>query len=93
MAGHINPPQYGKGEDEKTAPPTTDLHVMPDATDAAIGYGTVYNADGNLEYSEDTNEPEIHARTWIIVIAMSLLQYVQLVALQGPPAVVRSDRE
>ena len=34
------------------------------------------------------NEPELHARTYIALVAMFLLNMVQLFALQGPPAVV-----
>lgn len=44
--------------------------------------------EGNLVYDDEEMEPEIHARTWIAVLAMSLLNMVQLIALQGPPAVV-----
>jgi hypothetical protein len=43
----------------------------------------------NLEYNDDEEEPEIHARTYIALAAMFLLNLVQVVALQGPPAVVR----
>lgn len=45
----------------------------------------------NLEYNDDEEEPEIHARTYVAVAAMFLLNFVQVVALQGPPAVVRSN--
>ena len=33
-------------------------------------------------------EPELHARTYIALAAMVLLNYIQVLALQGPPAVV-----
>jgi len=42
----------------------------------------------NLVYNDDEEEPEIHARTWIALAAMFLLNFVQVVALQSPPAVV-----
>lgn len=42
----------------------------------------------NLEYNDDEEEPEIHARTYVALAAMFLLNFVQVVALQGPPAVV-----
>ncbi|KAN0116759.1 putative siderophore iron transporter [Hyaloscypha variabilis] len=42
----------------------------------------------NLVYNDDEEEPEIHARTWIALAAMFLLNFVQVVALQGPPAVL-----
>jgi hypothetical protein len=43
----------------------------------------------NLEYNDDEEEPEIHARTYVALAAMLLLNLVQVFALQGPPAVVR----
>lgn len=42
----------------------------------------------NLSYNDDEAEPELHMRTWLALAAMWLLNYVQVVALQGPPAVV-----
>lgn len=47
---------------------------------------------GNLVYDHNDEEPEIHARTYFALAAMFLLNFVQVVALQGPPAVVRHDR-
>ena len=44
----------------------------------------------NLTYDYDEEEPEIHMRTWIAIGAMWLLNFVQVVALQAPPAVVCS---
>ena len=48
----------------------------------------ILSANNNLKYENDDEEPELHARTWIALAAMFLLNMVQLVALQGPPAVV-----
>lgn len=42
----------------------------------------------NLVYTEEDEEPELHARTYIAITAMFLLNYVLVLALQGPPAVV-----
>jgi len=42
----------------------------------------------NLGYDDDEHEPEIHARTYYALTAMFLLNLVQVLALQGPPAVV-----
>jgi hypothetical protein len=42
----------------------------------------------NLVYDDIDEEPELHARTYIALAAMLLLNLVQVVALQGPPAVV-----
>ena len=41
----------------------------------------------NLVYDAD-EEPELHARTYLALAAMFLLNLVQVFALQGPPAVV-----
>lgn len=41
----------------------------------------------NLTYSGD-EEPELHLQTWIAVAAMFMLNFVQVFALMGPPAVV-----
>jgi hypothetical protein len=42
----------------------------------------------NLVYDRDNEEPELHARTYLAVAAMFLLNLVQVLALQAPPAVV-----
>jgi hypothetical protein len=51
----------------------------------------VITSSANVEYNNDEEQPEIHARTFVALAAMFLLNLVQLVALQGPPAVVRLD--
>ena len=48
----------------------------------------VITNDGNLHYDEADEEPEIHMRTYIALFSMFMLNLVQVVALQGPPAVV-----
>jgi hypothetical protein len=47
--------------------------------------------DANLAYNDVDEEPELHLRTYIAVAAMLLLNYVQVIALQGPPVVVRAQ--
>ena len=42
----------------------------------------------NPVFDEEEVEPELHARTWIALAAFFLLNYTQVVALQGPSAVV-----
>lgn len=42
---------------------------------------------GNLEYTEDV-EPALHARTFMALAALFLLNMVQVVALNGPPSAV-----
>ena len=46
------------------------------------------DSHGNLIYENSEEEPELHARTYLALAAMFLLNYVQVVALMGPPAVV-----
>lgn len=46
------------------------------------------NVSKNLDYNDDNHEPELHARTYSAIAAMFLLNMVQVLALQGPPAVV-----
>lgn len=48
------------------------------------------SSDHNLHYDEVDLEPELHARTYIALFSMFMLNLVQVVALQGPPAVVSS---
>ena len=43
---------------------------------------------GNLVYDNDELEPELHMRTYVALAAMFVLNYVGIVALQGPPSVV-----
>lgn len=48
----------------------------------------VVTETGNLVYNDNEEEPELHARTYFALAAMFTLNLVQVVALQGPPAVV-----
>ena len=43
------------------------------------------SGEKSLVYADDDQEPELHVRTWIAVAAMIVLNFVILVALQGPP--------
>ncbi len=43
---------------------------------------------GNLVYSDEEEEPVLHARTWFAVLSLFLLNYVQVLALTGPPEIV-----
>lgn len=42
----------------------------------------------NLVYEEVEEVPELHMRTWIALAWMFLLNLVQLITLQGIPAVI-----
>ena len=46
----------------------------------------------NPVYDEEDVEPEIHIRTWVAVAAMLFLNFVQVIALQGPPVVARQQQ-
>lgn len=50
---------------------------------------TSARTSGQIHRAEDADqEPEIHLRTYIALAAMFALNYVQIIALQGPPVVV-----
>lgn len=68
------------------APPSMDEKYSPEEPVAEGVHAE--NASVNLDYNDDEHEPEIHARTYYALIAMFLLNLVQVLALQGPPAVV-----
>ncbi|OAQ58550.1 siderophore iron transporter [Pochonia chlamydosporia 170] len=51
------------------------------------------NETSNLAYSQDDEEPELHARTYFAVAAMFVLNMVQVLALQGPPTVLSTIGE
>lgn len=43
----------------------------------------------NIVYDEDELEPQLHWRSWVVVVAMCLLQFVQLTALVSITTFVR----
>ena len=45
-------------------------------------------SEEDLRDDENDEEPVLHARTWIALAALLLLNMVQVVALSGPPSVV-----
>jgi hypothetical protein len=54
------------------------------------GHVECVSASGeNPEYDNVDEEPELHIQTYIALAAMFLLNMVQVLALQGPPAIVR----
>lgn len=48
-------------------------------------------SDQNIAFDEAEMEPQFHARTWIALVAFFLLNFVQVVALQGPASVVSTE--
>lgn len=45
-------------------------------------------SDPSADQGDTDEEPELHARTYLALAAMFLLNMVQVLALQGPPTVV-----
>jgi hypothetical protein len=92
------------GDNTATTPTTTaaDNNTEPQGTEKVYAYNDekteslsdqkhlehVMSNEGNLVYNDVNEEPELHARTYIALLAMFLLNYVQVLALQSPPAVV-----
>jgi MFS family permease len=58
------------------------------ASDVGQHHEHAVDSQGNLFYDNADEEPELHARTYIALAGMWLLNYVQVFALQGPPAVL-----
>ena len=63
--------------DEKSHDPTGFEEV--EITGVSIGQRPSYHEEV---------EPHFHYRTWIALVAFFLLNFVQIVAIQSPPAVV-----
>ena len=51
----------------------------------------VLPSTSNLVYDHNDEEPELHARSYFALAAMFFLNLVQVLALQGPPAVVCNE--
>lgn len=47
------------------------------------------DATKTLAWSNEDVEPEFHHRTWLAVVALLFLNYVQVFCLLGPPQIVR----
>lgn len=67
----------GLSSNDKKDSPTTFNHLED-----------VIEAGSDIVYDEENEEPEFHMRTWVALGALWLLNYVQIIALQGPPALV-----
>lgn len=63
--------------------------IMDDQTES-VKVENVGASQDDLTYSGDV-EPELHLQTWIAVAAMFMLNFVQVFALTGPPAVVSDN--
>ncbi len=60
--------------------------------EAEVNLERVITSSSNFVYNDNNEEPEVHARTYFALSAMLVLNLVQVVALQSPPAVVRNNR-
>ena len=88
----IQSKQTSTYEDPRPAVSVEDPAIEKERRSPADGHvEDILTANDNLEYDLDDEEPELHARTWIALAAMFLLNMVQIVALQGPPAVVSDN--
>lgn len=78
MASTIQSGNMDTAHDEK---PASDVQQLEDLK--------TMDTLENLVYNDIEEEPELHLRTYVALLAMFILNLVQVVALQGPPAVVR----
>ena len=88
------PPNGDSKFDEKrieAAPDQSKLHLDMNEMLPTFHESLKHRTDafGNLVYENVEEEPELSVRTYVALAAMFLFNYVQVVALQGPPAVVR----
>lgn len=83
MSSNTAPPDGSK-------PELIQAHVstLKEPYEEEKGADHVEDSSENLVYDDNDKEPELHARTYVALAAMFLLGFVQVVALQGPPAVV-----
>ena len=80
-------PQAGSPE-TLTEPKKMEPQLHEKTHSAFVEYAGDNSSNLNLTYDDDEEEPELHFRTWIAIIAMFALNLVQVFALLGPPAVV-----
>ena len=88
MSEHIVPTTQ---KDEFVINPEHNLEISPVSgkdQPLSIHLEQVGSNNQNFHYDKVDDEPEFHARTWLALAAMLLLNMVQVVALVGPPAVV-----
>lgn len=80
MSGQKQVPGHNPSDSQHEDKPTPSMEQYEHDVDSY----------GNLVYENSEEEPELHARTYLALSAMFLLNLVQVFALQGPPAVVCS---
>ena len=87
MAGNTDLDTSPLPNSEKTSDSKDEIEDASDLQNAEINVET--GTDGDVVYLDEEEEPELHARTYIALAAMFLLNYAMVIALQAPPAVVR----
>ena len=80
-------PVHETSDDEKLEHMQTHSPVNEIAFEDEKPTEHVLSSTRNLVYDEE-EEPELHLRTYFALLAMFLLNLVQVLALQGPPSVV-----
>ena len=72
---------------------TKDMHLSHHEGGSALEQQTKGGLpeNPNTFYDDVDHEPEIHLKTYFAVAAMLFLNYVQIIALQGPPLVVSNN--
>ncbi len=75
-------------KDHPTVQPATDLNTKDNGKYELQEAEHIDLSSQNLTFDEQELEPELHARTWIALAAFFLLNFTQVVALQGPSSVV-----
>ena len=78
-------------EDKHMIPPVTTANTKEEGQYELKEVENVPPISQPLTFDEEEIEPEFHARTWIALAAFFLLNFTQVVALQGPSAVVSSS--
>lgn len=73
--------------EEKNLPGVDTCNLTPDV-DHLEDRGTHTDGLGNIVYTNEEEEPELHLRTWIALASIYLLLAGQGLAFQGPAAVV-----
>lgn len=73
--------------------PSTEKHMLHADSNVATaehleGRGSHSESLGNIVYTNEEEEPELHLPTWIALGSIYLLLAGQGLAFQGPPAVV-----
>ena len=75
---------------QEIEPLSHDEKTTPSEDESSHHVEKIASSDANLVYDHNEEEPELHARTYIAVLAMFLMNFAQLFGLQGPPVVVSS---